>query len=104
MGTRDSDLDRLLRAAQTADEQPASAPFGFNTRVVALWRAQRKEASPFAIEFARLVRRIAVGAVVLIAFASLGAYWQLSENEADDEPLTNAYAIADTAIDSGLIQ
>ena len=41
MGKVDADLDRLLRAA-AASAQPelTQAPFGFETRVVALWRAE----------------------------------------------------------------
>ena len=37
---KDHEIDRLLRsAAQSGDEAPAEMPFGFDTRVVALWRA-----------------------------------------------------------------
>lgn len=100
MGTPDSDLERLLHAAARADK-PAAAPFGFDTRVVALWRSGVGERSSFANEFARLLRRVAVGAAVLMAVATVGAYWQVTENEDESEPLTNAYAIADSAIDSG---
>ena len=33
-------IDRLLRsAAKMGEEHPAAMPFGFDTRVVALWRA-----------------------------------------------------------------
>lgn len=103
MAIRDTDLDRLFRAAAAADDEPVeSAPFGFDTRVVAQWRSQPTNGS--VREVMRLLRRIAVGAAIVITFASAGAYWQFSENEEDAEPLMNAYAIADNAIDSGLSQ
>ena len=100
----DSNLDRLLRSAAKSEEPAATAPFGFDTRVVALLRAARGESGSALHEFASAVRRIAAVAVVVIAFAGVGAYWQLSQNADDDEPLTNAYAIADNAIDSDLLQ
>ena len=37
---KNEQIDRLLRSAAQADEEvPAAMPFGFDTRVVALWRA-----------------------------------------------------------------
>lgn len=104
MATPDSNLDRLLRSAARSEEPATAAPFGFDTRVVALMRAARGEGSSVLQEFARVVHRIAVVAVVVTAFAGVGAYWQLAENEDEAEPLTNAYAIADTAIDANLLQ
>lgn len=104
MATPDSSLDRLLRSAARNDESAPQTPFGFDTRVVALMRAARGETGGVLQEFARVVRRIAVVAVVVTAFAGVGAYWQLAENEDENEPLTNAYAIADTAIDADLLQ
>jgi hypothetical protein len=105
MGTDNSNLDRLLRSAAKKTQEPvATAPYGFDTRVLALLRAARGESGGALQEFASAVRKIAAVAAVVIGFASVGAYWQLSENEADDEPLTNAYAIADNAIDSDLLQ
>ncbi|MDQ6625579.1 MAG: hypothetical protein M3Y69_05475 [Verrucomicrobiota bacterium] len=103
---RDLDLDRLLRSAAKSGESPTTtpAPFGFDTRVVALMRAARGESSGAWQEFAWALRRIAAVAVVVMAFAGVGAYWQLSENDDDKEPLTNAYAIADNAIDLDLLQ
>jgi hypothetical protein len=101
---RDSNLDRLLRSAAQTEEPAVTAPFGFDTRVLALLRAARGESSGALQEFALAVRRIAAVAVVVMAFAGVGAYWQLAQNDDDDEPLTNAYAIADNAMDSDLLQ
>ncbi|PYI69993.1 MAG: hypothetical protein DMF08_12635 [Verrucomicrobia bacterium] len=40
-------IDRLLRSAAQADKEVLAAmPFGFDTRVVALWRAGDAAASP----------------------------------------------------------
>ncbi len=99
---RDPDLDRLLRAAASAeDDAPAEMPFGFDTRVVALARAQTRSGQPNGgRELARFLRRVALVAVVITAFASSAAYWQVSENEKIGEPLSNAYAFADNAIES----
>ena len=92
------DLERLLRAAAEGRETPLEMPFGFDTRVVARARGQESSRVTDAWELARMLRRIAVCALVLTVFASSAAYWQLSENEEAAEPFTNAYAIADTTI------
>ena len=43
MNDLDQKIDRLLRsAAQAREEVPAAMPFGFDTRVAALWRAQEE--------------------------------------------------------------
>lgn len=99
---RDSELERLLRAARVANEAPPSAPFGFETRIVARWRAARGESAVDVADLARLLRRTFIAAAVVIAFAGAGAFWQLNKTDDDGEPLTNAYAIADTEIETGL--
>jgi len=54
---KDEKIDRLLRAAaQEREETQAAIPFGFDTRVVALWRA----AAPKANGVMSLVRRVAL--------------------------------------------
>jgi two-component sensor histidine kinase len=106
MPKRDPHLDRLLRAAaQHDDAAPAEMPYGFDTRVVALARAHRlASGDTSAWEIARLVRRIAVGAVIITAIASSAAYWQVSQNQDLTEPSSNAYAIADNAIETEFFQ
>src|SRR3712207_7676492 len=42
--------------------------------------------------------------VIVTAFASSAAYWQMSEIEEIGEPTSNAYAIADNAIESEFFQ
>ena len=100
----DADLDRLLRSAATAAEpSPPEAPYGFETRVVALWRAGNGRAND-AAELTRFLRRIGVVAFAVLALASAGAYQQFNENEARTTPQTNEYAIADSAIQTEFSQ
>lgn len=75
-------------------------PFGFDTRVVAQARATQSSGATNFWELTRLIRRVGYAAVVLITCASAAAYWQLQENDDADEPLENAYAIADNAIEA----
>ena len=93
-----TNLDRLLRSAGRAseDESPA-APFGFDTRVMALWRASR---AANGNGLARLVRRVAVAAMTVIVIASAAALYEASQEPDADEPYGNEFAIADSAIQS----
>lgn len=97
MNKRDRDLFRLLRSAAGAPGAIPEAPFGFDTRVVALWRAANGETNG-AGELTRFVRRIGVLALVVLALASAGAYRQFADYQQRSTPTTNEYAIADTAI------
>lgn len=105
MGKLDEKLDRLLRAAAVPEDgQPAEAPFGFETRVVALWRSQLSRNGAESWDFARIFRRVATAAMIVTACASAAAYWELQQNEELGEPIANEYAIADTAIEAGTWQ
>ena len=98
------DLDRLLRSAAAAVESPApEAPYGFETRIVALWRAGNGRAND-AAELTRFLRGIGAVALAVLVLASAGAYQQFSENEARTAPQTNEYAIADSAIQTEFSQ
>ena len=100
----DADLDRLLRSAANALEPSApEAPFGFETRVIASWRAGHGRANDTA-ELTRFLRGIGVAAFVVLALASAGAYRQFNENEERTTPQTNEYAIADSAIQTEFAQ
>lgn len=100
----DADLDRLLRSAATAAEPYSSeAPYGFATRVVALWRAGNGGTDETG-DLTRFVRRVGVVAFAVVVLASLGAYRQFSENEARIVPQANEYAIADSAIQTEFSQ
>jgi hypothetical protein len=105
MDKREEAIDRLLRAAASAPAQEAAEiPFGFDTRVVALWRAQRAEKGADFWQFARIFRRVALSAAVFTVFAGAAAFWQFQQNSYFDEPDASAYAIADTAIEAGAWQ
>ena len=91
-------LDRLLRSAANAPEGPApETPFGFETRVVASWRAGDASATD-VVELTRFLRRTGVIAFAVLALASVGAFRQFAEEAAFTAPQTNEYAIADSAI------
>jgi hypothetical protein len=93
----DLKFERLLRSAALArDEAPIEAPFGFDTRVVALWRGLDNAES---IGLTRLVRRVALIAAAITIFAAAGAYYDAQQDESN-EPFTNEFAIADSAIQS----
>ncbi len=63
---KDRQIDRLLRSAARAGNEniPAPMPFGFDTRVVALWRAGAGKPNGLT----SLLRRIALlSATVIVA-------------------------------------
>jgi hypothetical protein len=100
----DADLNRLLRSAANAAEPSApEAPYGFETRVVALWHGGNGRAND-AAELTRFLRRIGAVAFAVLALASAGAYQQFNENEERTTPQTNEYAIADSAIQTEFSQ
>ena len=88
-------IDRLLRSAEQGDEQTEAAmPFGFDTRVIALWRA----ALPTANGVASLVRRVAVLSAAVIVISTIAALREANQNREIGESFTNEFAIADSAI------
>jgi acid phosphatase family membrane protein YuiD len=98
---KDHEIDRLLRsAAQAREEVPAEMPFGFDTRVVALWRALA--AKPNGI--ASLLRRVALLSALVIAISTLAAVREIKQNREQLNDLTNEFAIADTAIEDEFSQ
>ncbi len=95
---RDSDLDKLLRAAAAAPADLVDEmPFGFDTRVVAQWRATR--AGSEWRSFAPMLRWIALGATAIVLSAG-SAWWQVQQEDEFEYPAANTYAIADTAIEA----
>jgi hypothetical protein len=69
-------------------------PFGFDTRVVALWRAS--QAKPNGV--ASLLRRVALLSAVVIAISTLAAVREFKQSQEQYNDFTNEFAIADTAI------
>jgi hypothetical protein len=96
-------LQRLLRsAARGGDESPVpTVPFGFDTRVVALWRANR---SGSGNGIAVLVRRVAVMAACILVISGVASFRELLDTRDSVEPTSNEFAIADSAIDNEFYQ
>lgn len=98
---REEKIDRLLRsAAQVGEEARAAMPFGFDTRVVALWRA----AAPRANGVTSLVRRVAVLSTAVIVISTIAAVREASQNREISESFTNEFAIADSAIQDEFVK
>ena len=95
-------VNRLLRAAAEAtNDQPNEMPFGFETRVLAHWRASENRD---LVDLGRLLRRVVVLSLAVIALASAGTYNELRLADDSDEPFTDENAIADSAIGSAFEQ
>ncbi len=93
---KDQKIDRLLRsAAQASEEVPVSMPFGFDTRVVALWRASAIKANGLT----PLLRRVALLSAAVIVISTVAAVREARQNrEQLGDSLSNEFAIADSAI------
>jgi hypothetical protein len=93
---RDSDFERLLRAAaQTRRDRPNEMPFGFDTRVLADWRSGWN--GDF-LHVGRLLRHVVLLSLAVIALASAGVYDELRQGEEPGDLFLDQYTIADTAI------
>ncbi len=99
----DPALQRLLQAAARAPEEelPNEMPFGFDTRVLAQWRATR---GGELAELRHLLRRVIALSLVVIALGGAGAWHELSQPEELGENLNDQYAIADSAIGNAFDQ
>ena len=92
---KNEQIDRLLRsAAQGSEEVPAEMPFGFDTRVVALWRA----GTPKANGVMQLLRRVAVLSIAVIVISTIAAIREANQSREIRESFANEFAIADSAI------
>ena len=92
---KNEQIDRLLRSAAQADEEvPAEMPFGFDTRVVALWRA----GTPKANGVMQLLRRVAMLSIAVIVISTIAAIREANQSREIRESFTNEFAIADSAI------
>ncbi|MGA7275078.1 MAG: hypothetical protein WBX14_09570 [Candidatus Udaeobacter sp.] len=98
---KDEKIDRLLRsAAQAGEKTAATMPFGFDTRVVALWRA----AAPGTNGITSLIRRVTVLSAAVIIISTIGAVREVSQNREIRESFTNEFAIADSAIQDEFVK
>ena len=96
MKNLDQSLDRLLRAAAAAPHAvPNEMPFGFATRVLAQARSGIKAD---LTDLRRLLRRVVFISLAVIALSGAGVYHELRNDDYATAPLTDEYAIADSAI------
>ena len=94
-------LDRLLQsAAQGGDQVEAAMPFGFDTRVIALWRAAR----PTANGVVSLIRRVALISAAVIVISTIAVVRETNQSLEIGESFANEFAIADTAIQNEFSQ
>jgi len=92
---KNEQIDRLFRSAAQAEEQAgASMPFGFDTRVVALWRAGSSKPNGVV----QLLRRVAVLSIAIIVISTIAAVREANQSREIRESFTNEFAIADSAI------
>jgi hypothetical protein len=99
-----TDVDRLLRAAAQVPGVPrAEPPFGFETRIVAAWRAANGSLNDFA-DLSRFLRRAGVIAGAVLVLAGAAAYRQYRDETTFAAVSTNEYAIADFAIQTEFSQ
>lgn len=100
MRRSDLELTRLLRAAtEVTTDQPNEMPFGFDTRVVAVWQADLKRD---LVDIGRLLRRVVALSLAVIALAGAGVYHELARPDPSGDSLGDEYAIADAAISSAI--
>jgi hypothetical protein len=93
----DQKIYRLLRsAAQASEEAPATAPFGFDTRVVALWRSGADKPNGLA----GLLRRVALLSAAVAVIGAIGAFREVRQSREIGEFFPTDFAIADSAIQS----
>jgi hypothetical protein len=93
----DLKLNRLLRSAAQTSEDVPTAPFGFDTRVVALCRAGGKSSNGNGL--AHLLRRVAIVASAVIVIAAAAAFREFAQTrDSLNEPSANEFAIADSVI------
>jgi len=98
---KDKKLDRLLNAtARAGEEAPAMMPFGFDTRVVALWRATASRPNGVT----SLVRRVALLSAAVIVISTVAVVREANQSREINESFTNEFAIADSAIQDEFVK
>jgi hypothetical protein len=91
----DENVDRLFRSAAEANEEiPSVPPFGFETRVVSLWRSGVVPGNGISA----LLRKVAMVSAVVALVATAATARQLQKNRELGDSVTNEFAIADSAI------
>jgi hypothetical protein len=102
MDKRNARSTRLLKlAAVVKDDTLIEVPFGFDTRIVARWREMKQDDNS---ELARFVRRVALAAIAITVLSGVATYRLANEDDESSEPLTNDYALVDSAIQRQFLQ
>ena len=83
--------------SESGDDTPVEAPFGFDTRLVALWRSGLPNGNN---GLARLVQRVAALALTVIIVSAAAALYEAKQDRESSELYGNEFAIADSAIES----
>ena len=91
---KNREIHRLLRSAAQASEGSAEMPFGFDTRVVALWHALGVKPNGIG----SLLGRVALLSAAVIVISTLAAIREIKQSREQYNAFTNEFAIADTAI------
>ena len=90
-------LKRLLRAASRGDVDLAhEMPFGFDTRVVA---NSHGTSLTNGNGLSHLIRRVALVAGAILVVSGAAAVREFAQARELSEPMTNEYALADSAIE-----
>jgi acid phosphatase family membrane protein YuiD len=98
---KDEKIDRLLQAAaQVREKEQPGMPFGFDTRVVALWRASARRTNGVM----SLVRGVALGSAAVIVLSTIAVVREASQSREIGESFTNEFAIADSAIQDEFVK
>ena len=101
---KNQNIDKLLKSAAAAPrDEMLEMPFGFDTRVVALWRSGAG-GNGLVRTVSAMLRRVALLATAVIVVAGAGVYLQTSRNQDLSEPSANEFAIADSVIQDEVSQ
>jgi hypothetical protein len=101
MTPNDATLQRLLQSAALVSDEPGDLPFGFDTRVIALWRAAAVNGGN---GISRLVGRVAMLAAFVLLVSGAASFREYRQTEEAVEPTSNEFAIADSAIEDEFFQ
>jgi hypothetical protein len=101
MKNADKDLERLLHAAARArEEEPTEVPFGFDTRVVALWR----EGSVPRSGVGGLLGRVALLSAAVLVVSTVAVVREFQQSNEVRDATTNEFAIADSVIQNEFLK
>lgn len=100
MNEPNNKLERLLRSAAQVSDAPAEPPFGFDTRVLAQWRAGADRPNGLT----SLIRRVALLSAAVLVVSTVAAIWELKQTWEIGDSATNEFAIADSTIQNEFLR